>query len=475
MKLGQLINILGTICPAGLRGQAEPLGYSIDSRTIRAGEIFFAIRGQHRDGHDFVQEAISKGAMAAVVDRRFWSELPEGSPLKPKLIPTEDTLWALQRLASAVIGGWSGKVIAITGSAGKTTTKELVASVLGRMGRVAKTVGNLNNAYGLPLSILKMESDGQRASDFDFGVFEMGMNHRGEIARLAKIAPPDLGVVLVVAPVHLEFFSSVEEIAQAKAELVLGVKSGGAAILNSDDALVSGMRALRDDLQYMSFGIDHPADVTAKEIEFGGLAGSRFLLVARRQSARVFLRLPGRHNIYNALASAAVGDFYGVPVELMAEALSAVSSLKMRGEVLRFKAGFTIVDDSYNSNPRALEEMVMALGASNGRRIVVAGEMLELGHRSEELHREAGRRLASLGVDLLIGVRGLARHMVEGAQGTGLAACYVETPEEAAEILCNQVRPGDLILIKGSRAVRMELALEKIKQRFDLEPGCSTT
>jgi UDP-N-acetylmuramoyl-tripeptide--D-alanyl-D-alanine ligase len=453
----------------------EPLGYSIDSRTIRAGELFFAIRGQRLDGHDFVQEAISKGAMAAVVDQKFWSGLPKDSRLRSKLIPTEDTLLALQRLASAVIRGWSGKVIGITGSAGKTTTKELVASVLGRIGRVAKTVGNLNNAYGLPLSILKMESDGSHASDFDFGVFEMGMNHRGEIAELTKIAPPDLGIVLMVAPVHLEFFSSVEEIARAKAELVLGIKGGGAAILNADDALVSGMRALRDDLQYISFGIERPSDVTAKEIEFGGLAGSRFLLVTRRQSARVFLRLPGRHNIYNALASAAAGDFYGAPVELIAEALGAASSLKMRGEILRFKGGFTIVDDSYNSNPRALEEMVGALGASNGRRIVVAGEMLELGQQGQQLHREAGRKLAALGVDLLIGVRGLARHMVEGARQAGLAACYAETPQEAAQILAGEVRPGDLILIKGSRAVRMEIVLEEIKEQFDLEPECSIT
>lgn len=475
MKLGQVIKILGAICPAGLSGELEPVGYSIDSRTIRPGELFFAIRGQRRDGHDFLGEAISKGALAAVVDEKFWSGVPSDSPLRSKLIPTEDTLWALQHLASAVIRDWRGKVIGITGSAGKTTTKELAAAVLGRLGRVAKTVGNLNNAYGLPLSILKMESDGARASDFDFGVFEMGMNHLGEIAELTKIAPPDLGVVLIVAPVHLEFFSSVEEIAQAKSELVLGVKSGGAAILNSDDDLVSGMRALRSDLEYRSFGIERPSDVMAREIELGGLSGSSFSLVTRRQSARVSLRLPGRHNIYNALAAAAVGDFYGAPAELIAEALSEASSLKMRGQVLRFKAGFTVVDDSYNSNPRALEEMAGALGACKGRRIVVAGEMLELGQRGPELHREAGRKLAALGIDLLIGVRGLARHLVEGARQAGLTARYVETPEEAAEILAEEVRPGDSILIKGSRAVRMEVAIEKIKERFEVEPECSTT
>ena len=452
----------------------EPVGYSIDSRTIRDGEMFFAIRGENYDGHRFVAEALKKGAVAAVVSDEFASS---ASPTdRARLIAVADTLAALQQLASGVLGDWQGRVIGITGSMGKTTTKEMTASALARGGSVTKTTGNLNNAYGLPLSVLKMETDGARAADFDFAVFEMGMNHHGEISELTRIAPPDLGLVTVVAPVHLEFFSSVDAIAEAKAEMVGGIKPGGVAVLNADDERVARMRGMRTDIGYRLFGISNPADVTARDIKAEGLNSTSFLLVTPRGEVEAALRVPGRHNVYNALAAAAVADFYEVPLDRIAEALFESSSPRMRGEVVRFQEGFTLIDDSYNSNPRALVEMMTTVCANRDclRRIVVAGEMLELGATGPELHREAGERAAELGVDLLVGVRGLAREMVEGARARGMseqAAVFCETPEEAAEVLEREARAGDLILVKGSRGVKTEIVVQRMKQRFEQTRG----
>jgi UDP-N-acetylmuramoyl-tripeptide--D-alanyl-D-alanine ligase len=354
---------------------------------------------------------------------------------------------------------------------GKTTTKDMTASALGKAGRVIKTTGNLNNDYGLPLSILKIESDGARASDFDYAVFEMGMNHAGEIARLVEIAPPDVGVVTIVAPVHLEFFSSIEEIGAAKSEMVAGVKRGGAAVLNGDDELVSRMRQMRDDIDYRTFGINRPADVMAREIKADGFNGTRFRLVTPRGEIEARLGVAGRHNLYNALAAAAVADFYDTPLEQIAAAFDEASSAKMRGEVLRFDAGITVVDDSYNSNPRALVEMVTTICENRecSRRIVVAGEMLELGKTAAELHKEAGRLIAELGVDKVIAVRGLARQIALGAAEAGMSASsavFCETPEDAAELLAGEARAGDLILVKGSRGVKTEIIVQRLKQKW---------
>src|SRR5262245_42618090 len=358
MKLGEIANILGsnirTARGATELAEREPTGYSIDSRTIAAGELFFAIKGENFDGHRFVVDAIGRQALAAVVSRDFIdSELARQlDPQRAALIMVEDTLPALQTLASAVMNAWSGETVAITGSLGKTTTKEMTAAVLARAGRVVKTKGNLNNDFGLPLSILQMESGGLRSSGFDYAVLEMGMNHKGEIARLAVIAPPDVGVVTIVAPAHLEFFKSVDEIAEAKSELISGIKPGGLGVLNADDFRVARMDALRLDITTLTFGIEREADVMARDIEADGVDGSRFSLVTPRGPIEVRLRLTGRHNIYNALASAAVADHYEVPLEEIALALHEMAPPKMRGDVIRFRDGFVVVDDSYNSNPK---------------------------------------------------------------------------------------------------------------------------
>lgn len=481
MKLGEIADFLGSNIRAA-RGATElaerqPVGYSIDSRTIRTGELFFAIQGENHDGHLFVLDAIARRALAAVVARGFLDS-DAGRQIDPQqtaLIIVDDTLAALQALAHNVLRGWQGEVVAITGSLGKTTTKDMTAAMLSCVGRVVKTTGNLNNAFGLPLSVLQMESDGRRASDFDFAVLEMGMNHKGEIARLASIAPPNIGVVTIVAPVHLEFFSSIDEIAEAKAEMISGIVPGGLAILNADDERVARMRSMRHDIAMRTFGIEREAGVMASEIKADGIDGSRFLLVTPRGQIEAHIPLPGRHNIYNALAAAAIADHYGAPLEQIASVIAELNAPKMRGEVLHFREGFTLIDDSYNSNPRALFEMVSTLCTSHdvGRNIVIAGEMLELGETGPQLHHEAGRQIARLGVDKLIAVRGLAKEMIAGAHDAGMnadAAVYVETPAEAAEILIREVREGDSILVKGSRGVKTEIVVERMKREFEMLP-----
>ncbi|HMG37512.1 MAG TPA: UDP-N-acetylmuramoyl-tripeptide--D-alanyl-D-alanine ligase [Blastocatellia bacterium] len=474
MKLAEILAVFGleafeNAARTGESARVEPSGYSIDSRTLREGDLFLAIKGEIHDGHQYVADVLAKGAIAAVVQRTF----DAGPKIDPaRLIRVDDTLAALQRLASSVLKSWRGEEIAITGSMGKTTTKEMTAATLSRVGRVVKTAGNLNNEYGLPLSVMQMESGGAHASEFDFAVLEMGMNHSGEIERLAKIAPPDVAVVTVVAPVHLEFFSSIDEIAAAKSEIVLGTRSGGAVVLNADDERVAGMRRLRADVEYRTFGIERKADVSARSLESDGVSSTSFDLVTLRGEAACTLAAAGRHSVYNALAAAAVGDYYGILPEEIARALSAAPLPKMRGEVLRFVEGFTVIDDSYNSNPKALIEMIRTIGMSReaSRRIVIAGEMLELGVAGPELHYQAGREIASSGVDLLIGVRGLAAEMIEGAREAGMAegaARFCETPEAAAELIKREVRAGDLVLVKGSRGVRIERVVNRLRESFE--------
>ena len=303
------------------------------------------------------------------------------------------------------------------------------------------------------------------------------MNHKGEIAHLTTIAQPDLGVVTVVAPAHLEFFSSIDEIAEAKAEMVKGIVPGGAAVLNADDDHVARMNTLRYDIQCKTFGIERSADVMASEIKTEGVGGSRFSLATPRGQIEAQVPFAGRHNIYNALAAAAVADHYATPLEEIAAALAETSAPKMRGEVVRFTDGFTIIDDSYNSNPRALFEMVSTVCASSEskRKIVVAGEMLELGPAGPEHHREAGRQIARLGIDRLIGIRGLAEEIVAGAREAGMgrdAATFASTPDEAANILISEARKGDLILVKGSRGVKTETVVERMKEKFGTLPNC---
>ncbi|MDQ3011694.1 MAG: UDP-N-acetylmuramoyl-tripeptide--D-alanyl-D-alanine ligase [Acidobacteriota bacterium] len=451
----------------------EPTGFVIDSRAVKPGALFVALPGEQVDGHTFVQEVFDKGACAALVIHHrlpLAHSLGELGELADKLLFVENTACAMQQLAVRVLARWHRPVIGITGSAGKTTIKDLTAHVLAAAGSVLKSLGNLNTSYGLPLTVVRMITGGAKPSDFDFAVLEMGMSSFGEIARLADIAPPTVGVVGNVGTAHIEFFGSQERIARAKAEMVKGIKPGGTAVLNADDPRVIAMQKLRSDVGIVSFGIDSPADVTARQVSIADdLSGTRFLLKTPDSEAGVILPLVGRHNVYNALAAAAVAHSFGLSAERIAAQLSTAVPSPMRGELIRFANCVTVIDDSYNSNPQALLEAVRAMAEAKGfkRRIVVAGEMLELGAQSGQLHHQCGREIAAMNVDLLIGVRGLAKELVEGALDANAGqAVFTNTPEEAAEKLIAEARPGDLVLVKGSRGVRTERVIERLRTEF---------
>lgn len=458
-------------------------GFSIDSRSAGAGELFFALsqkdytragfNGEFVDAHRYIGEAFDRGVIAAVARADRVKGDPELEALRDRLVLVEDAIAALQQLAHRVYEAWDRPVIGITGSAGKTTAKELTAHVLKSSGRrVLKSERNYNNGLGLPLSVLRMVSEGNSPEQFDLAVLEMGMSSpTHEIQRLCRITPPDVGVELMVAPVHLEYLGTIENVAAAKAELIEGLKPSGTAILNADDALVMKMREKHAG-KTLTFGITNPADVSAKEIDTSSLGKVRFRLMTPAGEARAELPMSGQHNLSNALAAAAVGVTFGLTAEEIAKALSTARPPKMRGEIVDFAGGFTVIDDSYNSNPRSLLNMVRTMAeAREGRKrlLVIAGEMLELGPDEASLHRAAGREIAETGVNLLWGVRGLANEITAGAQEAGLAETrFFNSSEEAAVEVVNEVREGDLILVKGSRGVATDKVIDALKQRFPL-------
>jgi UDP-N-acetylmuramoyl-tripeptide--D-alanyl-D-alanine ligase len=442
-------------------GRETAQGYSIDSRTLHPGELFFAVKGERLDGHDFVEQALGRGALAAVVRK---DQLARYSS-RAGLFAVDDTLVALQTLATAVRKIWGKTVIGITGSMGKTTTKEAMAHLLAIKYRVHRTKGNFNNHFGLPLGLLTLEPE------YDLAVVEMGMSHAGEIAALARIALPNQAVVTNVAPVHLESFDSIAGIARAKYELIEALPHGGTAVLNADDEYVSQFgRDFKG--KVMLFGLKAAAgvvaDVRAENIEVLGTEGTRFDLVSRMVSeVRQPVRSPllGKHNVYNVLAAAAIAMEHGITPSEIAAALPSLQAADKRGQVVQV-GNITVLYDCYNSSPKALMAAVDALAEMPARRhMVVAGEMLELGLTSEEMHRECGRYIAGRKLDFLLGVRGLAKPMVEAAREAGMKAEFVATPEEAGEWLARETRDGDVVLLKASRGVKLEKALETWSQR----------
>src|SRR5260221_6997553 len=431
--------------------EAVAMGYSIDSRTLNPGDLFVAIAGERFDGHDYVRSALEKGAVAAILQT---GRAIDADPAR--LLLVDDTLKALQSLGAAARRLWGKPLLAVTGSAGKTTTKEILAHILATRFRVMKSTGNLNNHIGLPLQLLKLEAE------HDLAVVEMGMNHAGEIRALGALAHHDLAVVTTVAPVHLEFFGSLKEIARAKYEIVETLHPGGVAVLNADDDYVCQFgRDFKG--KVVTFGIKRAADVSAQKIKLNGAEGSTFELVVDNVGEPVTFPLVGEHKIYNALAAAAAAMDRGVMPSQAAMALSSIRPPDKRGQVLNI-GGATIINDCYNSNRRALEAMIDTLASMKAERhILVVGEMLELGPTAEALHRESGRHAAEKKIDLVIGVRGMAQALAEAACGAGIQAQFVETPEQAGEWLARNLRPGDAVLLKASRGVKLERALEMLQ------------
>lgn len=492
MKVREASVLMGAIA-VGLNPELfdkEITDFSIDSRAVNAGELFFALsqedyaragfNGKFADGHEFIQEAFGKGAVAAVARADKVGSDPKLMALQGRLLLVPDAIAALQMLAHRVYEAWGKPVVGITGSAGKTTAKELTAHLLSSNGRsVLKSERNYNNGLGLPLSVLRMVSEGRCPLAFDVAVLEMGMSSpTHEIQRLTRITPPDIGVELMIAPVHLEHLGSIENIAAAKAELIEGLKPGGIAVLNADDEWVMRMRDKHRG-RTVTFGIQNPADIIASEVDTGQLGLIRFRLRTPLGESPATLPMTGRHNLMNALAAAAVATCFEITPAQIAEALAHAIPPRMRGEVLDFAAGFRVVDDSYNSNPRSLINMVRTIaegGSSSRRRIVIAGEMLELGPDAAALHREAGRDIALARVNLLWGVRGLASEMIAGAKEAGLTeTAFFANADEASEALVNEVREGDLILVKGSRGVATDRIVAAIRARFPLAGSDDST
>jgi UDP-N-acetylmuramoyl-tripeptide--D-alanyl-D-alanine ligase len=451
---------------------AEPeatfAGAAIDSRRVRAGELFFALRGAHADGHRFVGDAVARGAAAAVIDRARSVEVDRHAPR----IEVADPFAALHALTRRTRSRLPRHLVGVTGSVGKTTTKELLAAMLGRRYRTAASPGNLNNLYGFPLALLGIPES------TEWMVAEMGMSEPGELGRLSELARPDAVVLTNVRPVHLEFFGTLDRIAEAKAEIFAGLAAGGLVVANADDPEVvrvtlRRLRAAGGDAAWYSLSGAAPAGAQLTlqlrdlECPAAGLPGSRFTLesAAGGESAPVSLPLVGRHNVENCLAAATAAYRFGVPLQAIAEAAAAAVPASMRG-VLREVGDARVYDDSYNSNPDALArvlEAVAQLGAR--RRWAVLGEMLELGPQAEGFHREAGRRAARLGFDPVVGVGELARALVEGAAAEGAATAWFATAAEAAGFAGGELRAGDLLLVKGSRGVGLEVVVDHVLRR----------
>ena len=431
---------------------ARITGWSVDSRTVAQGDLFFALRGPNHDGNAYVADALRKGAVAAIIDEQDYLRENDSRPLL--IVP--NSLGALQQIAAWARNLWGGEVVGVTGSAGKTSTKDVIAEMLSVKMPVGKTFGNFNNHVGVPLSILRLPAAARVA------VLEIGMNHAGEIRELSAIARPRIGVVTNVGHAHMEAFDSIEGVAAAKRELIEALPIDGVAVLNADDRLVIKFRDVHPG-RTVTFGLSEGAEVRAEQVEYT-TDGVRFQV----KGVRFESRLMGRHSILNLLAGIAVASIYGIAPEQLIDVVSGLSAGSMRGQ--RFVHNdILILNDCYNSNPDAARTMIDVLRDTPAkRRIAVLGEMLELGRWAESLHRDVGSYVANCGIDVLVGIRGEARHLVDAAQEAGQAvdaAFFSPDTNAAGDYLREIARPGDVILFKGSRGTHVEQALERFLAR----------
>jgi len=454
LVLADLLDATGGRAVSPAEADAVLAGVSIDSRTVKPGELFVAIVGERFDGHEFLAEAAGRGAAAAMVER----DVP--APAGLTLVRVADTTLALGRMARWVRQKAGIPLVAITGSVGKTTTKDMTAALLSSLGPTLKTEGNLNNRFGLPLTLLRLTPAHR------YAVMELGMSAHGELRELTGIARPDVAVITRVAPVHLEFFDSVTEIARAKAEILEGLGPGGAAVLNADDPEVRRIGEAHAG-RVVWFGRHRDHDVSAENWR-GTVQGMRFDLRLAGRSVDVALPLAGPHFLTSFLAAAAAAHVLGASPEAIAEAALALKPAPHRGEVALLGSGVTLIDDSYNSNPAAVEAAVVALGLAQGRRVAFLGDMLELGPSGADLHREVGEHVAGR-LDVMAGVGTLAAAFVEGARRAGKPESALRLfPDSAAAAAAvpSLVEPGDAVLVKGSRGVRMEAVVEALRRAF---------
>jgi UDP-N-acetylmuramoyl-tripeptide--D-alanyl-D-alanine ligase len=431
--------------------------FNIDSRLTRPGELFFALVAR-RNGHDFVSAAAERGAKGAVISQAI--HVPDD---RFALIRVGDTLEALQTLAGRVLAEHPLKVVGITGSVGKTTTKEFTAALLAPHFAVLKSEGNFNNQMGLALTLLRLEKHHQAA------VLEMGMSAPGEIKALTKIAPPDVAVITNINPVHLEFLKTMENIAAAKKEILDGMKTGGTAVLNGDDLsikkIAEGFRRKK-----ISFGFSEGCDIQARSLRSLGYNGIAFDLKYGREERAVEFPFLTESFVLNLLAALGVAFAFSLPLAKVEKTIRELKPFTNRGILLRLGHEILLIDDSYNSNPKALETAIRNLSRLPAKRkVAVLGDMLELGEGSSSFHKEAGRQIALSGWDVLVTVGPLSLHIAEGAKNSGMPLHRIfsfQNSEEAGEHIAGLLQDGDLVLVKGSRGIRTEKIVEKIKSTF---------
>jgi UDP-N-acetylmuramoyl-tripeptide--D-alanyl-D-alanine ligase len=455
MRSWQVADIVQATRGTLLRGEAGRAVGEVrtDSRTLQPGELFVALRGERFDGHQFVDDAVRRGA-AAVVISDAGTTLGDIDASSAAVVLVQDTLTALQDLARVYRGQLSGTIVAITGSNGKTTVKEMTAAVLQVRYTTFKAPGNLNNHIGLPLALLRMEST------HEVGVFELGMNHLGEIRQLCTIARPHIGVVTNIGLAHVGYLGSIEHIQQAKGELVESLDDSGIAIVNADDPRARALRRWTS-ARVVTFGETPGTEVRGWLLEDRGLLGIRCRLQIGGRERDVNLALPGRHILSNALAAAAVGLAVQVPLDDIVTGLQAYRGIYGRLMVRRGRHEVTVIDDTYNANPQSMRTavQVLARAPTAGQRLAVLGDMLELGDAAPILHWEIGTLAAASALQHLIALGPLARYIAEGAQAAGMPASRVhavDSLQEALALLAAIQRPGDVVLVKGSRGMAME-------------------
>ena len=459
--LGELAAAAGGVL---LRGAAETRvdSYSIDTRRLRAGGVFFALPGTRSDGHAFLGAAAKAGAAAAVIQH----EPPSGEPAPPALVRVDDTATALARCGAAARRRPGLRVAAVTGSVGKTTTKEFLAAGLGATRRVYRTRENLNNHLGVPLSLLECPADAEWA------VIEMGMSAPGEIAALTRAVDPDVGLVTNIRAVHLEFFDSLDGIAAAKGEMYALLRPEATAVVNADEERCR-IQAARHGGPRITFGRDPGADVAMERVDDRFVPGAGLTFRHGNRSRPLVLRIGGAHAALDALAALAVVAAVGEDLDRAAVAMSAVEPAPGRGKIHRLRGGGLLVDDSYNSNPAALESVLGTMRGTQvrGRKFLVLGDMLELGPTENELHRRAGEQAVEAGVQVLIGVGARSKSAVEAARRGRIADAWHEADAAAAaRTVPGRIGPADLIVVKGSRGVHLEQVVEAILRSHEEAP-----
>ena len=426
-------------------------GVTTDSRKITSGELFIGLKGENFNGESFAKDAVNKGAAAVLVSKTA-KRIPEGIVLK-----VDDTLTAYRQIAGAWRNRFNIPVIAVTGSNGKTTTKDLTAAALSGLGHVQKTSANFNNEVGVPMTLLGLNEKHNAA------VVEIGMRGLGQIETLAKVVKPTIGIVTNVSEAHIELLGSIENIARAKGELVEAIQSGGTIILNADNRHTAEMKNLAGaGVNVVTYGLENSADVTAKNILIGSVS-TEFTLSYDGEDFDFEIPMLGRHNVSNSLAAIAVGLTVGLNVEEIQRGISSLTTTKMRFEVIR-RDGLTIVNDAYNASPASMRVAIKTTSEIyDGRLIAVLGDMLELGDISEKIHREIGAEVVENKFDTLITLGELGKFIAEGARSAGLKNVYTfDTHEDAAKKILELVRDGDTILFKASHVMHMEKIIELI-------------